>query len=121
MRSARAKPTFRPMTEAIPAASSAVPVAERRFTVKIAGSAVDLGATGGTFSTALCSAGTGIFGLYQSFSVSLTGLIPTAKTNAVRKIQGSHACHAGPVAAGAVVGAALTVSFLDSSAGCQKR
>ena len=58
----------RAMTEAMPASSSAVPVAERRLTVKIAGSGVGFGATGGTFSTALCSAGTGIFELYHSLS-----------------------------------------------------
>ena len=46
----------------------AVPVAERRFTTKIAGSGVGFGATGGTFSTALCNAGTEIFGLYQALS-----------------------------------------------------
>src|SRR5436190_23880415 len=105
----------------MPASSSAVPVAERRFRLKMAFSTVGVGATGGTFSTALCSSGTGICGAYQAFNWFFTAGNPQQKTKAVRKIQGSHAFQAGPVATGettapaALVCAADAPSLTDSS------
>ena len=106
------------MAEAMPASKRAVPVAERRFRLKIAFSKVGSGATGGTFCTARWRTGTGICGAYHAFNWFLMIGRPQQKTKPVRKIHGSQAFHAGwPSVAGA--GADSAGAAGATSRGCQ--
>src|SRR4051812_44009728 len=123
MRIARRALTPRATAENTPASNNAVPVAESRFSVKMAFSGVAFGATGGIFSTARFNAGTAMSGANAAWGPFFGAGGPHAKTNPVKKTHGSQAFHAGPAATAVAAASAPTGesagALSDSSRGCQ--
>ncbi len=119
------KPRIKPATTA--ESRMPVPVADRRFSVKIAASEWASATTGGTLKTRLCRCGTCIFQIHSESSHVRTCGVPHKNTKIDRTSHGSHARKTAPLEwlwrgwTGALVSSPSLPVDVQMRRGCQKR